>query len=481
MAEYTTERLNAPDLSKIQYRELASIVGEENLSSTLTDRIVYSRDLWPLAMIWLKHGQFPYLPSVIVWPRDTGQLQELVRFANREGVPLVPYAGGSGVCGATVPHHGGIVVDLKRFCRILEIDERAMTVTAEPCIVGEDLERVLNRYGYTTGHFPSSMYCSTLGGFLATRSAGQCSTKYGKIEDLVISLEVVLPTGEIVETKTVPRRATGPDLTQLIVGSEGTLGFITKATLNIFLQPETNWKRGYVFDDLHDGLEAIRLIMRKGLKPAVVRLYDETDTAIAMGNLGFDAKGCLLILIFEGVAPLVEAGSQIAHTICTAGGGEDLGAKPGAHWWETRYQISYRQAEIFESGGIVDTVEVAHTWSGIEALYAKMKTAMEAEDAMVLAHFSHAYPQGINIYFSVLTEGEPGEEPTVYYRLWDAAMRACIEAGGTISHHHGIGMQRARFMREEHGDGIDILTALKRALDPNTIMNPGKLGIEGGR
>jgi alkyldihydroxyacetonephosphate synthase len=458
------------------YNELLSIVGSKNISASKTDRICYSKDLLPLAMIWIRQGKISNLPDAIVWPESAEQISKILRVANRERIPVIPWSGGAGVAGGTVPLSGGIVIDMKKMDKVIEINDKALTVRVQTGVIGQDLEMELNSHGYTLGHFPSSMYCSALGGFIVTRSSGQFSSKYGSIEDILIALEVVLPTGEVVRTKAVPRSATGPNLNELFMGSEGRFGIVTEATLRIHMLPETRLFRGIVFQNVHSGLEGIRKIMRTGILPSVVRLYDEHDTSIAMKELGLSAKGCLLVIGFEGRREVAEAEEKVALGICMEGGGKDLGREPGEHWWKHRYDISYKQAEVIQRGGIVDTIEVAANWDKLETLYANMKKAMEKEGAIVLAHFSHVYTEGSSIYFTFIGGGKGDEQvASLYERVWDAAMKACIESGGTISHHHGIGMLKAKWMEAEHGNAVRIYEGIAKLLDPNGIMNPGKL------
>lgn len=466
------------------YQKLASIVGENDISVSPVDKITYSRDLWSLAAMWFRAGKIPYKPDFIVWPKNEKEVSQIVKLAQQQKIPLIPFGAGSGVCGGTVPIHGGIIVDLKKMDHIIEINDKNLTVTAEPGIIGQILENELNRLGYTMGHFPSSIYCSCLGGYLSTRSAGQLSTKYGKIEDMVLSIRVVLPDGKVIHTLTTPRTATGPNLMQLFVGSEGTLGIITQATLRIFPYPEARDFRGFIFPQVQSGLEAVRKIMRKGIKPAGVRLYDELDTTMAFADQGLKIEGCLLVLLFEGSKEVVQVEKKISVKICLEEGGKDYGAKPAEHWWEHRYDISYNMAKYMREGGrlgdfaIVDTIEVASTWDRLEQLYLKMRETMWENKALVMAHFSHVYPEGGCIYFSFAARAESDKEAEKMYKdIWDGAMEACLKVGGTISHHHGIGLLRAKWMKKEYGEAFKIFEKIKKTIDSNNIMNPGKLGL----
>ncbi|OGP81672.1 MAG: hypothetical protein A2Y95_08605 [Deltaproteobacteria bacterium RBG_13_65_10] len=453
---------------------MASIFPADRLSASLPDRIAYARDLWPMGQFWAREGKLPHPPEVVVWPESVGEIVALLRLANEKRFPVIPMGAGSGVCGGTLAIHGGVILDLKRMKRVRHLDESSLLVTAEAGIIGQHLEEWLNAHGYTLGHFPSSIYCSSFGGWIATRSAGQLSTKYGKIEDMVMGLEGVLPDGTVFSSKVSPRSAAGPRLDHLLVGSEGTLAVITAATARIRPLPEARRFAGYIYRDVRTGLDAIRKVMRRGLDPAAVRLYDETDTAMSLASLGLTAEGCLLLLVFEDVVDLIDAKAGLADAICRAEGGEALGPAPAEHWWKHRYDISYQQSPIYRGGLMVDTIEVAGTWSNLMRLYDAMRAAI-GKRMTCLAHFSHVYPEGASIYFTFVGPAGPGGDAETYRAVWGDAMDACIKMGGTITHHHGVGLLKAPWMGEEHGPLIRIYRALKQALDPNGIMNPGKL------
>jgi len=263
--------------SKKIIEQLHSIV-PEGVSDKEVDRVTYSKDYWPITLRWLLDGKLPALPDCIVWPENVQQVTEILRLANREKIPIVPFGEGSGVVGGAIPIRGGIVVDMKKMDSVVEIDDLGLMVTVQPGINGMNLERYLNRKGYTMGHIPQSIYCSSLGGWLACRAAGQFSTKYGKIEDMVVALEAVLPDGTIIKSKPVPRSSTGPQVEQLFLGSEGRFGIITEATLKIWPYPEERSMLSFAFDDVDHALEAVRKIMRKNVYPAVVRIYDKNET-----------------------------------------------------------------------------------------------------------------------------------------------------------------------------------------------------------
>jgi alkyldihydroxyacetonephosphate synthase len=456
-------------------REALGVLFGEHVSFRKTDRLAYHRDLMPGSLLTVREGEASTCPDAIVWPQTVQDIVALLALANEHKFPIVPYGAGSSVVGAAIPIRGGVICDLKRKARLVRMDEKSLLYTAEAGILGEDLERKLNAAGFTCGHFPSSMYCSTLGGWLAMRSAGQMSTRYGKIEDLVVSLEAVLPSGQVIQTRNAPRSATGPDIDQLLVGSEGTLGVITRATLRMFPLPETRRFASAVFATVEQGLEAVRSIMRIGCRPAVVRLYDEVDTALALSSLGLDVTGNLLILGYEGRERIVS--SELAASHEALADGRDLGEEPGKWWFEHRYKISYKQSIILANDRMVlDTLEVAATWTRVLDVYAAVKKALEGY-VTVLAHFSHAYPEGINIYFSFV--GHAGETRPVEFHqeMWRRALGAVAESGGSISHHHGIGLLKAPWLKRELGGLHEAFVAFKAELDPNNILNPGKMGL----
>lgn len=563
--------------------DLGRLTAPDRVSTRLPDRMAYARDLWVRGLIGARTGDMgAHPPEAVVWPTTVAEVQAVVRWAAERGVPIVPFGAGSGVSGGTVPTSGGVVIDLKRMRRLLALDRQALTATFETGIIGEHLEHELARRGYTLGHFPSSIMCSTLGGWLAARSAGQCSSRYGKIEDMVRWVEVVLGTGQVV--RTAGPGGQGPDFTQLLVGSEGTLGILTKAEMRIQPLAEARYLRGFSFPDLAAGCEGMRRVMQAGLRPFVMRLYDELDTFIALrarheegderapgqegqemeplsgaallferaeGKQGKQEKalpghgqgalpsplqdwldalggarlrqagrdlrrwatslalsrpqltnqavdmllpyfsgGCLMVVGVEGDRALAEAEWRaVEHELVTAGG-RDLGPGPGERWLRRRYAINFGLSKVFDAGGFADTMEIATTWDRLLQLHAAVRAAV-APHATVMAHFSHTYPEGCSIYYTfAATEpdgaggaggggGRPNREAQErrYDTIWREAMLATTRVGGTISHHHGIGLLKAPFMAGEHGEAMRVFGALKGALDPRDVCNPGKLGL----
>ncbi|MFO0724845.1 MAG: FAD-binding oxidoreductase [Myxococcota bacterium] len=538
--------LPRPPLSAALVVDLARIVGPGGVSTLDGDRFAYARDLWPRDLFRIRAGEVPSAPSCVVWPETREEVAKVLELAANAEIPVVPFGAGSGVAGGARPKQGGIALDLKRMRAVRAFDEKNLRAEIEAGVIGERLERSLNDRGYTLGHFPSSILCSTLGGWLAARSAGQASTLYGKIEDMCFGLEVAMP-GQILRSMLGPRPGRGPDFNALVIGSEGTFCAITAAELRVRPLPEARVMRGFRFRDVESGLEGIRRMLRAGLRPAVVRLYDALDTFLGRGHgeeddeasevrsleaiathargfyddlvRRFQRKGegggssrlgsllvrqtvravlgapmllnkaisalpddCLLILGFEGQPALVGAEFQAARAIAESVGAEDLGPGPGDHWLKNRYNVSFKASKAWASGAFTDTMEVASTWDRLLPMYKAVKTAIGRE-AFVMAHFSHAYPEGCSIYFTFAgAAGDPSAPEAVierYDRLWRTAIAAVHETGGTLSHHHGVGELKAEGMAREHGPGgMRLLAALKAGFDPKDVMNPGKLGFE---
>jgi alkyldihydroxyacetonephosphate synthase len=461
-------------------RQIETWLGKENVSAAEVDSICYSRDAWPLRLMRLGRLVLESQPDLIVWPQTVEQIQKLVHLANQETIPLIPVSGAGGVVGGTLAISGGIVVDLKKMNHVLELDEDSLTVTVEPGILGQELEEYLDAKGYTSGHFPSSIFSSAYGGFAAARSAGVLSSKYGKIEDMITGLEVVLPNGEILQTKAVPRSSMGPDLKQLFIGSEGTYGIITRITLRIAPKPQATRFASFLFPNLTSGMTAVKQIFRQDLKPALIRLYDENETRFVLGRFKTPPEGaCVLNLIFSATKPLVRLEQRIVKKICVTTGSEDLGPEPSKHWWENRFDLYYPSSLNMGPGMLYDVLDVAASYANLEKMYWAMRKAIEATGVSTMSHFSHFYPDGGNIYVIFIGhEGTPEEVEAKYNQVWQVGLEAAHKAGGTLSHQHGVGLLKASWMVTEHGPaGFKLLQAIKSYLDPNNIMNPNKLGL----
>jgi alkyldihydroxyacetonephosphate synthase len=453
-------------------------------AAVLTDAAVLAdaaRDWWPLAIGWAADGAVPQRPSIVVRPSTTAQVSELLAICNEAGLPVTPMAGRSGVCGGSIPVHGGVALDLTALDGVVRVDETSLTADVRAGMFGPDLEAALGAVGtgYTLGHWPQSMDLSTVGGWLACRGAGQYSTRYGKIEDMVLGLEVVLADGRIVHTEGHgPRAATGPNLTQLFVGSEGTLGVITEARFRIHPLPLAQERRAFGFTTFGDGLESCRRILRRGATPAVLRLYDQAESA-----RNFEQPDTNVLIVLDETDPsLLEATMAIIDDEC----GERAGAHPldvglVERWLGHRNDVS-ALAPLWRAGIVVDTAEMSGPWAVLPGLFDEVIAALQAIDGTLAAsaHQSHAYTDGACLYFTFAGRGPDGDEEwrERYYRqAWDTVTNATLSHGAAISHHHGIGLNRSRFLPEALGAGFDVLAGLKDTFDPNGILNPGKLGL----
>lgn len=464
--------------------ELADAVGDAYVSTLASDKLAYSSDWSWMPQVWLDRGQPPVTPDVIVHPGSAQDISKVLKIANIYQLPVIPWGGGSGTQGGVLPIFGGIVLDVKRLDRVLEIDERALTVTAQAGIVGTQLEWMLNEHGLTLPHYPASANMATLGGYLAARGSGVISTKYGKAEDLVLSLEAVMPNGTIIRTPPVRSHASGPGLMNLLVGAEGTLGVITEATMQIERLPEVRLFNAVLFDDLSKALEAGRRIMTARLQPTVLRLYDpESTTTLIKRVLDLDLEGAYLILGFDGFEEIATAQERRALAICAELGARDLGRASGEHWWQHRYDFYYPPLSL-NLPKMYGTIETVCTFSNIEPLYYAKKQAIEdgfAEwKARYIAHFSHWFPWGVMVYDRFVID-EPPQDPhaalKLHNQIWTTAARTSLAHGGVLNEHHGIGLKLGRLMREQYGAGWETLETIKHALDPRGIMNPGKLGF----
>ena len=473
-----------------------------------------SRDLWPGGTLDAWQGRSAPRPSRVFWPRTPEEVLTVLRAASEQGISLVPFGAGSGVSGGARAIEGSWTLDTKALDTLGDVDRERWSVTVGAGVNGEQLEDHLAAQGFTMGHSPSSISCSTVGGWAAARSAGQFSSKYGVFEDMVLQVQAVAPGPGVF---TVGQDGSAPAAwMDQVLGSEGTLAVVTRVTLRVWPLPETRWLRGYRFASVGAALAAMRTVIQGELHPSVVRLYDPVDTLIggktrpkeragstgsadgwlrralrrvdALGPLrarslalplalpglvntvaGGAAGASLVILGFEGDPAVVRETSEVAHALMCARG-EDLGAAPGERWYASRHAVSYKLMPVFERGGFVDTMEVAARWSRVEAVYDAVRAALK-HSVFIMAHMSHVYPEGACIYFSFAGVGDRA----VYDRTWELALAAVAQSGGTVSHHHGIGTLKAAAAAREVGHGRAGWSECKAELDPMGVLNPGRL------
>jgi alkyldihydroxyacetonephosphate synthase len=433
-----------------------------------------ARDWWPLAMVWRHEERAPLdTPELLVArPGEVAQVAAVLRLCSEAGVPVTPFAGRSGVCGGTWPVFGGVSLDLGELAGVTETDIESQLVTALAGTQGRALEDEANAAGLTIGHWPQSFDLASVGGWVACRGAGQYSTRYGTVADMVEGLEVALADGSVVRTGwNGPRAATGPDLTQLFVGSEGTLGVITALRMRAHRSPAGSWQNAWTFPDFETGLTACRRILQAGGRPAVLRLYDARESR---RHFSTERGICALVVRDEAEEPALEANRQIVEEVCGPAAAD--GNAWVDHWLHTRNDVS-GLGKAVDAGLVVDTCEVAAPWSALPALVAGATAAVEAIDGTlaITVHASHHYLDGACLYFTFA--GQTESPDSWYLEVWNALMRTTLDHGGAISHHHGIGLVRGRFMEQALGAAFEVLRSVKGALDPRGILNPGKLGL----
>ncbi len=453
---------------------LADLVAQGlDVDVTTLARAEAARDWWPLSLADTAAGRVAHWPGAVVRAHDPSDVVAVLGVARRHRVPVTAQGGRSGVEGGAAAPDGAIALDLTGLDRILDVDPIAGQVSVQAGVFGPDLDAALAPHGLTLGHRPQSFDLSTVGGWLATRGAGQYSIRYGTIAEMVREIDVVLASGAVVRLGSrAPRRAVGPELVALFVGSEGALGVITRATLALRRAPASEVRGAWAFATFDAGLEACRRVLQRGAAPAVARLYDEAES-----RRHFERDDCVLVVLDEGDAHLTAATRRVVAEECTDA--VFLGEGPVTTWLATRNDVS-ELAPLWAQGVVVDTIEVAGPWGALAAVRATMLAALRALEGTVGAscHQSHAYPDGACLY--VTFAGVPGDDPTAYYRAaWDAATAAALDHGAALSHHHGIGRNRSRFLAGALGEQFDLLVALKRALDPDGILNPGVLALAG--
>ncbi len=460
--------------------QLAKMVGSQYVWVDEAMRKIYSRAVNPLEFKRFQEGNYSCAPRVIIQPQNAQEIREILAYANEIGTPIVPYGGGSGIVEGTALG-GCILMDLKRLDTV-SINRENMTVDAGAGVNGRHLEEILNQEGYSFGHFPQSMNSATVGGYVATAAIGTFSGRYGKMEDLLVGLEAVLPNGEILKVKSIPRRSSGPHLEAFLVGSEGALGIVTRAVLKIHLIPETRQWSCCTFASTPDGLKAIRRLIQQDVRPGLVRLYDEAEAAARIKKFSLSENHTLLFLAFEGPSGMVNWQMNRAHEILQESGAQFQAVEVALDWYHYRFDTSGMLRFNQRAGSVGDSLEVAASWENIEDLWRKSRAALEPLAKAVHVHFSHIYDNECSayvIFYADSLEDTPEAATELYQRCLEATMKACLETGGTISHHHGVGRSKSAWMKQEHGEaGWNLLVTLKHALDPNGILNPGVLGIK---
>jgi alkyldihydroxyacetonephosphate synthase len=463
--------------------ELEDAVGRENCSTRVVDKVAHSVDYFWLSRMWADRGKEMPQGDFIVSPKNAQEVSKVLKIANYYKIPVTTWGGGGGTQGGAIPVCGGILLDTKRMNEIYEVNEEGMYIECGAGAIYKHIEWAANERGYSTMHFPSSLTCSTVGGFLAHRGIGVVSTKYGKIDDMVLQMEVVLPNGDIILTSSAPKHAAGPDLNQIFIGSEGTLGIITKAQIRMYIQPEVRRFRGFLFKDMHAAFAASRELLQI-FKPSVMRLYDDAETASLIKKIvGVAKPGAFMNIAYEGKKELVDVEEKILLDTFAKYGAEDLGSEYGEKWWDEKITFFYpgHMMDLPQMFGTIDTIA---PYDKIEDIYWAMKKAIETKfpNIRFIAHFSHWYEWGCMNYTRFIVDPkdvpqDPEEAIRLHNQIWNVGVRAAMANGGVINDHHGIGLKLSRLMKEQYGPAMQVMQALKKQLDPNGILNPYKLGL----
>jgi alkyldihydroxyacetonephosphate synthase len=448
-------------------------------------------------LVRLRMGRLESAPDAVLAPDDAEGVAAALDACAAAGVAVVPFGGGTSVVGGldaiAGAHQAVISLDLSRM-RSVELDRRSLTARLGPGLRGPEAESALGRLGVTLGHFPQSFEHATIGGFAATRSAGQASSGYGRFDELVTAVELTAPAG-VLHTLEIPHSAAGPSLRELVLGSEGVLGVITEVACRVRPSPELRIYEGWIAADFESGREIIRELAQGREMPDVLRLSDEEETRVSLELAGTEGVrrsaldaylglrrrrgGCLVVCGWEGEREDVHRRRAISTRRLRSGGGISLGRPAGRSWERARYEGPYLRDELLGLGVFVETLETAHTWSRLDELYRAVGGALRdalGQRAIVMCHLSHAYPDGASLYFTFLAPARRGEEIEQWRAAKTAACEAIVATRGTITHHHAVGRDHAPYMASEVGElGLEALRAVKKRLDPAGIMNPGKL------
>jgi alkyldihydroxyacetonephosphate synthase len=463
---------------------LRAIVGADHVLVDDTTRALRTRGKSTPDLLRARAGDLTDAPDAVVRPDGHEEVVALLAWATEHRVAVVPFGGGTCVTGGLAARRDGfaglVSLDLVRMKRLLAVDEVSMTANLEPGLRGPEAEALLAEHGLTLGHYPQSFEHASIGGFAATRSSGQSSAGYGRFDAMVVALRAATPTGSM-ELGSSPANAAGPDLRQLLLGSEGAFGVITSVTVRVRRAPAETTYEGWRWPSFDAGSDAMRALAQDGLLPTVIRLSDESETAINLADpssIGGSGDGCLMITGFEGTAAQVASRRAAVTEVLTGLGGTPLGTEPGTQWSHGRFSAPYLRDALLDHGVLVETLETATFWSNRQRLYADVKAALTStlgEGSLVLCHVSHVYETGCSLYFTVAAR--QGDDPIAQWQVAKAAASdAMVAAGATITHHHAVGTDHIPWLAREIGQvGVRVLRAVKAELDPAGILNPGVL------
>lgn len=470
---------------------LEAAVAERNVTSDQLARVGHTRGWSTTDLLKLRSGDAADAPDAVVFPASHDEVLRVLEICAEHRVAVVPFSGGTSVVGGLAPvrdaFDGLITLDLRRMDAMTSIDTESRTATLQAGMRSPRSEQLLGAQGFTLGHFPQSYEGASIGGYAATRAAGQASAGYGRFDEMVVGLVLATPRGTIT-LGTAQKSAAGPDLRELVMGSEGTLGVITEVTVRVHPAPEARVYDGWRFDSFEQGATALRTLMQDGPVPTVVRLSDETETAVNLadpsdstGSGSVGHGGCLGIAGYEGMPDEVASRRAAASAVLVAAGGQSLGTAPGEAWRAGRFLAPYLRDSLLDKGAFVETLETATFWSHLAHLRAEVTTALTAvlteagTPPVVMCHISHVYATGASLYFTVLCA--QGDDPIASWHDAKLAANAAIRAAGaTITHHHGVGTDHRDTYAHEIGPlAVEVLRAVKLTLDPVGILNPGVL------
>lgn len=462
-----------------------AVVGAEHVLVDDTTRALRTRGKSTPDLLRARAGDLTDAPDAVVRPDGHVEVAAVLAWADEHRVAVVPFGGGTCVTGGLAARRDGfaglVSLDLVRMKRLLAVDEVSMTATLQPGLRGPEAEALLAEHGLTLGHYPQSFQHASIGGFAATRSSGQSSAGYGRFDAMVVGLTAATPTGSL-DLGSSPANAAGPDLRQLLLGSEGAFGVITSVTLRVRRTPEVTTYEGWRWTSFGAGSDAMRTLAQAGLLPTVLRLSDESETAVNLADPssigGADDPGCLMITGYEGTAEQVAAKREVVTAVLEGLGGTALGTEPGDTWSHGRFDAPYLRDALLDHGVLVETLETATFWSNRERLHAEVREALQSslgEGSLVLCHISHVYETGCSLYFTVAARQT--DDPLAQWQTAKvAASDAMIAAGATITHHHAVGTDHKPWFAQEIGEvGVRMLRAVKAEVDPGGILNPGVL------
>jgi alkyldihydroxyacetonephosphate synthase len=468
---------------------LAAIVGAEYCRTDDRDRLLHAGGKSTIDLLRRKDSGVQEAPDAILLPGSEDDVAAVLRYCSEHEIAVIPFGGGTNVVGGLNPSRGefaaAVSLDLRRFDRLISLDEVSGQAVFGAGVTGPDAERLLGERGFSLGHFPQSFEYATIGGFAATRSSGQDSAGYGRFNDMVRGLRMITPVGTL-DVGRGPESAAGPDLRQLVIGSEGTFGVITQVRLRVHRAPEAVRYEAWSFPDFGTGAAALRAVTQNAAGPTVIRLSDEAETGVNLAtteSIGENqiTGGCLGITVFEGTKEHVESRHAETSALLAAHGGTSLGEAPARAWERGRFGAPYLRDSLLSAGALCETLETATDWSNVPALKAAVTEALtnalaeSGTPALVMCHVSHVYPTGASLYFTVVA-GQRGNPIDQWRAAKKAASDAIVATGGTITHHHAVGADHRPWMRDEVGElGVQVLRAVKATLDPAGILNPGKL------